>query len=268
MTENVERQEGGLSRRTLAKGAAWSIPVIAAAASAPAYAVSPACQGLCYTGDFSSADLGKLASDVVLTGTPEMPGCNQPPITVSMTLNMGGTPGASTSNSTVSTGKYSSAFNGKIGYQGEQNGYSATGNPYPIPGLSRTDPGLVLNIGYNTTTSVTFNFSEPISSASIRILDISRGVNDRYSDTWVYTDTVTINQPWVMTGDTNYANRTSGAAGDTFYRTRSYTSGSVMSNTMTTRATSEFSSLTFTYSAPAYRGWQFIAIDELKFCRP
>lgn len=267
MTENVERQQGGLSRRTLAKGAAWSIPVIAAAASAPAYAVSPACQGLCYTGDFSSADLGKLASDVVLTGTPEMPGCNQPPITVSMTLNMGGAPGASTSYSTDPTGLYSRAFNGKIEYRGEQNGYPAT-KPYEMPGLSATNPGLILNIGHDTETSVTFTFSEPVSSASIDILDISRGTRTDYSSTWRYTDTVTMNQPWVMSGDLSYANRTSGAAGETFYRTRSYTSGSVMRNTMTTRATSEFSSLTFTYSAPEYQGWQFIAIEDLKFCRP
>ncbi|MEX5275292.1 hypothetical protein RF638_15300 [Kocuria sp. CPCC 205235] len=265
-TENVERQERGLSRRTLAKGAAWSVPVIAAAASAPAYAVSPTCKGLCYKAEFTSADQGKLASEVVLTGTPVMPGCNQPPITVSMTLNMGGTAGGASSKTVgPATNKYSSAFNGKIGYQGEQNDYAAS-SPYKIGGLSPTDPGLVLNIGYNTTTTVTFNFSEPVSSASLEIFDITRSNNTNTN--YRYTDTVTINQPWTMSGDMSYANRTSGAAGETFSRTTKYNTTPIVRNVMTTRATSPFSSLTFTYSAPVSYGWQFIAIDELTFCRP
>ena len=44
MTDNDDqptgRLPGGISRRTLAAGAAWSIPVIAVASAAPAYAVS------------------------------------------------------------------------------------------------------------------------------------------------------------------------------------------------------------------------------------
>lgn len=244
--------------------------MIAAAASAPAYAVSPACKGLCYKAEFTSADQGKLASEVVLTGTPVMPGCNQPPITVSMTLNMGGTAGGASSKTVgPATNKYSSAFNGKIGYQGEQNDYAAS-SPYKIGGLSPTDPGLVLNIGYNTTTTVTFNFSEPVSSASLEIFDITRSNNS--NSTLRYTDTVTIDQPWVMGEDLTHASRTSGAAGQTFSRTVTYNDEKIFRNIMTTRAPSPFSSLTFTYSAPAAspvrEGWQFIAIDELTFCRP
>lgn len=244
--------------------------MIAAAASAPAYAVSPACQGLCYTAEFTSADQGKLASGVVLTGTPVTPGCSQPPIRVTMTLNMGGTAGAvNPRTNESSSGKYSSEFNGRIGYQGEQNGYPAT-SPYPNRGLSRTDPGLVLNIGYRTTTTVTFNFSEPVSSASLEIFDITRSNNS--NSTLRYTDTVTIDQPWVMGEDLTHASRTSGAAGQTFSRTVTYNDEKIFRNIMTTRAPSPFSSLTFTYSAPAAspvrEGWQFIAIDELTFCRP
>ena len=39
MTEDTTKL--GVSRRTLAKGAAWSVPAVAVAGAAPAYAVSP-----------------------------------------------------------------------------------------------------------------------------------------------------------------------------------------------------------------------------------
>lgn len=261
--QGYERFNAPISRRTIARGAAWAAPAVVAASALPAFAVSP-CKG-CYSYNWSSADLGKLASEVVMVGQLDTGvACATPP-TASISLDMGGTPGASTSCSTDPPGLYSKAFNGRIGYQGEQNGYPAS-KPYTIPPLSATNPGLILNIGHETATSVTWTFSQPVDSVAVDIYDISRGTRTDYSSTWRYTDTVAFNQPVKATGDTTYANRTTMAAGETFYRTRSYTSGTTMLTTFTTTNTSPISSLTLTYSAPEYQGWQFIAVGKIRTC--
>lgn len=85
---------------------------------------------------------------------------------------------------TDSTGKWNSKYNLKVEWHGGQNYYP----DYAIPSLSATNPGLVLDIGYNTTTTVTFTFAQPVSSVALDIYDISRSIN---SDTLLrYTDTV------------------------------------------------------------------------------
>lgn len=263
-SDNTARHHHGISRRTLAKGAAWSVPVIAASAAAPAYAASP-CDGACYTYDLGQHAAGTDANG--LTGTATSSTCNRNTV-VTTTLNKGGTPGT-VSGTTGSSGKYSSTYNGKIDYRAEQTAWPAN-DPYPISGLSATDPGLVLNTGYNTTTTVTFRFPAPVTSASLTILDITRSNSTTGSNSYRYTDTVTIDQPWTTTGDMTSASGTSGAAGATFSRTAAYESSrtKTVSNTMSTNVTggTTFTELTLTYTAPISSGWQFIAIPDLRFC--
>ncbi len=47
---DLEEQKPGVSRRTVAKAMAWSVPAVALAVPAPAYAASPSCldSGLCF----------------------------------------------------------------------------------------------------------------------------------------------------------------------------------------------------------------------------
>ena len=58
-----------LTRRTLAKGAAWSVPVIAAASAAPATAASPSCEPAINWGGGIYYDYGNIAADR-LAGSP------------------------------------------------------------------------------------------------------------------------------------------------------------------------------------------------------
>lgn len=259
-SDSLGRADAKLSRRTLAKGAAWSVPVIAASAAAPAYAASP-CEGACYTYDYGQHAVGTSANG--LTGTATSSVCSRN-TKMTTTLNMGGTPGT-VSGITASTGKYSSTFNGKIDYRGEQANYPAS-NAYKLPGVSAADPGLILNIGSNTTTTVTFTFPAAVKSASVTILDITRSNNTINGNAFRYIDTVTMNQPWTMTGNMTSASRTSGAAGQTFSRTAQLESSTPLSNVMSTNSTGSFTSLTLSYSAPTTAGWQFIAIPQLTFC--
>lgn len=257
-SDSLGRADAKLTRRTLAKGAAWSVPVIAASAAAPAYAASP-CDGACYTYDYGQHAVGTSANG--LTGTATSSVCSRN-TKMTTTLNMGGTPGTVT-NMDASTGKYSSKFNGKIDHRGEQVGYPAS-RPYNLPGVSATDPGLILNIGSGTTTTVTFTFPAPVKSASVTILDITR--SNSSASAYRYTDTVTLDQPWTMTGTNTSASRTSGAAGQTYYRTAQLESSTPMTNVMSTSSTGSITTLTLSYSATASYGWQFIAIPQLTFC--
>ncbi|YAL84383.1 hypothetical protein ACMYYO_06135 [Dermacoccaceae bacterium W4C1] len=57
MTNNTS----GVSRRTLAKGAAWSVPTVAVASAAPAFASSPECQTCSYTNSIFPAPVTSQA---------------------------------------------------------------------------------------------------------------------------------------------------------------------------------------------------------------
>ena len=132
----------------------------------------------------------------------------------------------------------------------------------------------MLNIGYQTTSTVTITFSEPVSKADLQLHDntaIRTGGQNQHGR---YVDRIALDQPWSMTGDMQAANKTVGNAGEYFERTADSPSNhKAWLNTMSTRGQSPFTSLTLTYSAPsavfgdATRcGWQFIAIGNIDFC--
>lgn len=254
------------SRRTIVKGVAWSVPTLALAAAAPSFAISGPCAGICYTMTWPTSLLGKPANGQVILASPKDPKCTQgAAVTTSVTMTGTGT----TVNSTTafnSTGLYNTRFNGVIDYRGEQAGYYGSG-AFPIAGVSASSPGLVLNIGTGTTTSVTFTFPKAVTSASLQIYDITRSINTVSGNSYRYQDTVSFSQPVSVSGTMTSANASTLAAGATFYRTGKYESTTTpIVNTFTTRSTTSFTSFTVNYTAPVSQGWQFIALGPLTFC--
>ena len=256
-------------------GVAWSVPAVTVAAAAPAFA-SSMCSG-CFRMSWSQFAigmdaLGQVGSSTLLSGT-----CVSNP-TVSISGNREGYP--DTADSGCSTDLYSSAFNLKVDYRGEQLGYSAAGGPYQFPCLSSTSPGLIFNIGFYTTSTVTFTFSQPVTSLEFDICDISR--SNGSSSTYRYIDSFSFSEDMVVTGDMTYlvqdsvagavgaASVASGAvvpADNFIYRSSAYTTSGVpkVNHVKTTNATS-ISSFTITYTAPEGCGWQFASVGDLQFC--
>lgn len=74
MTEEIQKNKG-VSRRTLVKGAAWSVPVIAAAVATPLAAASGDVEVGAFTvnGDCGVLGLGLLATGVEITASPTAP---------------------------------------------------------------------------------------------------------------------------------------------------------------------------------------------------
>ncbi|WP_374928793.1 hypothetical protein [Kytococcus sedentarius] len=161
------------SRRAIAKGAAWTVPAIAMATAAPAVAAST-CAG-CHTMEWSQFALGETPTTG--TTTPSDVECATPfPVTIKTSAT--GNPGTvNPRTNTASTGFYSEAFNMKVGYQGEQAGRDLS-RPFSIAGVSAEAPGLILNIGHNTTTKVEFTFPAPVSSVSLDVYDFTRSTAD------------------------------------------------------------------------------------------
>lgn len=258
--ESVDRR---ISRRTLAKGTAWMVPTVAVAAAAPAFAVSGPCSG-CYEMSWGQHGTGIRVGGQTFSTTGEP--CAEPP-TATVAVNRGGTAG-SVSGTNASTGLHSRTFNGVIDYRGEQVGYPAN-TPFPIAGVSAANPGLILNIGHSTTTTVTLTFSRPISSAVFPVHDLTRSTNTQSSNAYRYTDTLAFDQPTEVSGaSTSTLNRSTAPAGQSYSRTGHVESSRTDSRlvTFTTTSTSSFSSITLTYSAPQSSGWQFIALGNLSLC--
>lgn len=247
-----------LSRRTLAMGALWSVPAVAVASAAPAFATSP---GGCFRlrwdqwGDGTRVDGRTGAMVDATTWAPTSL------LSTAVAISMGGTAGtASNTSNTPSTGLYSSTFNGTVGNRGEQVGYAAPGG-YQLPALGEAK-ALILNIGHTTTTTASLTFSRPVRSISFTLFDVSK-VDRSVSNVYDYTDTVSFSAPVTLSGDTTNLNATSGSG--PFSRISREPSDStqriVVSWTGEARA-----SFAITYTAPTATGWQFIGIGDVTVC--
>lgn len=256
-----------ISRRTVAKGVAWSVPAITAASAAPAFAASP-CVGGCYTMNWGDWAMGTSVDGQTGQTVSTDAACSSS-LTVQIDVDMSGTASTLNANTvTGSSGKYNSTYNGKVGYLGEQNGYVGT-NAWNIRGVSDADPGMVLNIGSNTKTTVTFRFSQAVSSVELDILDITRITDTTNSNRYHCQDTVSFSHDVRVTGDMNSANVVSGAtlrAGEPFHRTARYPSLPDRPVSNTFAATGSITTFNVTYSAPVADGWQFIALGDPRFC--
>ncbi len=202
-TQDADRR--GLSRRQIAVGAAWAVPVVVTTAPAPVYAAS-FCVNQCYTLDWDNAGQGFLGDAVGLdpnvdwtrTGyvAPTAPCTKYLNVTVAQQRTGGmyqpGVYQASTRTDTA--GDFS------IG----RNIDSATQVPAAQPGLVLYQSNI---IGYSSTESetVTFTFDRPIQTVTFTIYDVTRqGTGTSYSNINDYQDRVAFNVAGTVTkqGDT------------------------------------------------------------------
>jgi hypothetical protein len=72
VTEEIQKKSG-FSRRTVIKGAAWSVPVIAAAVATPLAAASGDIGAFSVDGDCGVLGLGLLATGIDVTASPTAP---------------------------------------------------------------------------------------------------------------------------------------------------------------------------------------------------
>lgn len=157
------------SRRTIVRGAAWSVPVIAVATAAPAFAASPCDTSYSFRLDWGVTPYTPPAS---LTADP-----NRGVATVPPTAN--GTPGALDLSVTFA----STLQNGTTRYDQNLNVLPTTG----IGGLVPSQQGVAIrssNTGaFNRTQTVSITFSRAVSNLSFSVVDIDRAgnFNDRVS---------------------------------------------------------------------------------------
>lgn len=266
-TPLTQASRGAVSRRSIALGAAWAVPAIAVAGVAPAFAASAGC---CYTLDWNQFSRGADANQQVATLTADRTCANQTPLTARMSLSRGGNPGAvPTSGTSCSTGLYSSAFNGRVDFRGEQMGYPQS-SPFRLPALSDTERALILNIGHNTTTSVTFTFSAPVAGITFNLYDLTRSNSTQSSGAYRYTDEVSFSRPTALGGSVTSLNSTAQPAGSFYSRTAQLESNASnpQINTVTTTDADSSSTFTITYRAQASCGWQFVGIGDMRVCLP
>lgn len=157
------------TRRTVVRGAAWSVPVVAVASAAPAFAASPCDTTYSYRLDWGVTPYTPPAS---LTVEP-----NRGVATVPATAN--GTPGALD----VSVTFASTVQGTTTRFDQNLRVLSTTG----IGGLVPSQQGLALRStgsgGINNTQTVTVTFSRAVTGVSFSVVDLDRAANfnDRVS---------------------------------------------------------------------------------------
>lgn len=101
MTETIDRSLT-TSRRTLVRGAAWSVPVVAVAATAPAYATSTCADGayrIRWATDYAP---GTKTATANRTGTSGTGSIGNAPLTLTITNEFGGSMGSGSAGGGVS----------------------------------------------------------------------------------------------------------------------------------------------------------------------
>lgn len=169
-----------ISRRTLAKGAAWATPVVAASAMVPAYAASKEC---------APADF--------ITGTYANGSFNSANYTNSMSATFGPASGIT---ATITTERTDPSFGLVYNSSTLKGFYNATGQRvYPLFTSGTQDTNLALTstakskCGYSNSImlsqesrnghgqTVTFTFNQPVSSVQFQIIDPDQ-INGNYAD--------------------------------------------------------------------------------------
>jgi hypothetical protein len=163
------------TRRTLMRGAAWSVPVVAVAAQAPAFAASP-CDPQTYKIDWGTTTYTPPSS---LTASPN-----------TGTATVSGSAGGSSMSVTFA----STLAGGATRYDGNLTVPTTTN----IGGLGATERGLAVRTGNTALTAlvnqtITITFGRAISNLSFYIVDLDRDANfwDRVTCTPVPTSSST-----------------------------------------------------------------------------
>jgi hypothetical protein len=216
------------SRRSVVRGAAWSVPVVSMAATAPAFAASCGSTDYSYALDWNTASIGTTTSGnavtaYVLTAGP----AGSAPIGVSFKSTTTGTVTRDTDNLAVSSENNVGNLGGKA------------------LNISHASP---ITAGYNNRQTVAISFDRAVTGLSFYLSDIdsqltqsggwwnptTSGWWDRVSLSGSYTPTRdtnvrgggTTNDPWYYNdSDTNVGNNAAGA------RVRVVYSGTIAANT-------------------------------------
>ncbi len=162
-------EQASPSRRTVVRGAAWSVPVIAVAAAAPAFAASPCDSTYSYRLDWGVTPYNPPGS---LTASPNSGVATVPPPT-------GGTPGALGIPVT-----FTSTLQGTTTrYDQNLHVLATTG----IGGLQPSQQGVAIRSatsgGLANTQTITITFGRAVSNLSFSVVDLDRAgtFDDRVS---------------------------------------------------------------------------------------
>jgi hypothetical protein len=231
MTTEVDERPGEprqVGRRAVARGAAWSIPVVSLAVAAPAMAAS-GCK----------MTTGTLSWDVFTDGSKQ---------TGKALATTGGTGVTVTLATTGDTG--------------------ATGNGLvtstPTGSLSKVIRFTSLDNVANTTQTITITFSKPVQNLAFSLLDVDSA---RQGNQSAYEDLVVINTPgWTAVKHINVKGSGTTALPYRAQTTNSPVDGTSADSNVDLSWTGPISSISFTYSQDgSVNGDPFIGISDIAF---
>lgn len=150
MTSNTPASGASLTRRTVMRGAAWTVPVVAAATTVPAYAAS--CTSYQYRLNWGVTTYNKINADSGKATVPGAPG--SVPVVVTFGSQMSGTMLRETDNLTVDTGTTD------IGNLGNSEVGLLLSHANPIPS------------GRDNRQTLTIGFDRDVTGLSFTITDI------------------------------------------------------------------------------------------------
>lgn len=184
-----------VARRTVVAGAAWTIPVIATAAAAPAHAAS--CTGICYVLDWDSPAQGFQGQAGAVTANWTRTGSVPPPSGSGACNTTLGVTAAQNRVGGVSLGRNAGGTTFRTDTGGDFS-IGTTAEPQSSTSVVNASPGLVLAQARtapsdNQLEYVTFTFTQPVTSVSFTIHDLS-SQSDVNSGTY-YIDQVAFNKP-------------------------------------------------------------------------
>lgn len=253
-----------ISRRTLAKGAAWSTPVILASASIPAYAASSLiCQTLSWPTSASST------SKTLTNGS------------YTVTVTQSRTAGANslyngTSSDMVAAAAGSQVGTGTANTGTEGNGYTVGSTTSSVLTLNQRTNGTRAAAAQTLTFTITDSSGKAVTpkSISFNIYDVTGSSGGTNANS--YGDVVTLsNATWQLSNFLGYAESDYTTVSSTQLamanvRNMSPTNGIVISATATVTPTSNSFSLTYsngnTSTLQAWGNNQYIGIGDITIC--
>jgi hypothetical protein len=220
-----------VGRRAVARGAAWSIPVVTLAVAAPAMAAS----GCKLTTGLLSWDLFGSGTNQTGKALATSGGTG-----VTVTVSLSGDTGAANNGEVTST---------------------TTG------GLSKVMRFYDLNNNSNTSQTVTLTFSQPVQNLSFSLLDVDSASSGRGQA--AYEDLVIVNTAgWTATKHSNVKGNGTTALPYRAQNTNSPEAGSSADSNVDLGWTGPISSVSFTYKQDgSVNGDPFIGISDIAFQR-
>lgn len=195
------------SRRNIVRGAAWSVPVVAVAATAPAFAASP-CDTQTYTIDWGN-------SSVTTFTPPTNPGGSGTKVATAIALAPAGSGSASltaTFTSTVSSSNITRADDNLLLSDETNVGGLGLGRGL---NLSHESP---ITEGYANRQTLTISFNRAVTGLNFWITDIDStrsGSGTRRDPFTGWYDRVTLSGTYAQVRDTNL--RGTGSSSDPWY---------------------------------------------------